>query len=1232
MRSFLACLFLSLFLVRVDPARSQQTPVFNQLRALQQSLTVPVEAWRFTPSDLPNAQNVATPEAYWKPVKTGFRWFGENSRVWFRTRITVPTRFQGFPTRGAAVRLRVGMDDDGEIYVDGKLRQRFHWDDGNITLTEHARPGQTFVLAVRGINGVGDGELRFCRVTYDVLNSWQPHLDRLLLETRFLEQLASRPDVPRRTRIASALRQCAALLDLDTLRKGDAKTTLGTLAAARAKLRPLEPLVRPYRVTYVGHAHIDMNWLWTWPETIDICQRTWDSAMKLMGSFADFGFVQSQPGAYEPIRQMFPAEFARMQAASRRGQWDPVGGLWNESDTDMPSGEALVRSLFLGQRYFKQYFGRYAETGWLPDSFGHSWQLPQLYQGVGLRNFYHQRGGDSARFAWWQAPDGSQVLKAVTDHYDAGIEPDQLTEPFDNARRYGVKQSLIVFGVGDHGGGPTREQILKGKAFQETAVLPQVQFRTADAFFNQLRADPAVKALPVLDTDLQYVATGAYTSHADIKAAVRASENDLYTAETLASLAAMHGRPYPAQGFMEAWKPTAFAQFHDILCGTAIHSTYTWMHAQLAPARAFETEQIARNVDALTAAIDTRGGQEGDPVVTVWNPLSFPRDDVVRIRVPDASRFASVYDTAGRRYPIQASDSRTLVFVALQTPGFGHALYFLSTAPCEATPAARSTGDHYVLENPFVRLTVAKETGVVTEFLYKPTGTQMLAPGQSGNVLEALGDGPSAWDVRLTGERAALTTHGAKVTLAEAGPVYSVLQVEHTFRKSRFTQRITVYNGLPRIDVPTVVDWHEHETMLKVAFPLNIAHPEVRVGIPYGSITRPHNGQENPGQKWMDVTDTTRGPLQSSTPIDLSRLFNHDSSVDFDGEGRGYPRSEFPTPGIHVFGAIKVPVQMAAGHLGRPDNIACDGQTVVLPSGAVGNTLYLVGAGAPNAQETALTFLMADGKRVMRHVRLNDWMVEDRESNEVAAEFPYQLVERGRARNNGAKPHLWLTAVPVPEGRCTGLLLPEERRMHLFAATFAHVGAPTPQFGLTVLNDSKYGSDTTGGVFRLSLLRSSRDPDPNPDEGLQAFTYALWPHAGDSRTGESEQAGLALNIPLRGVLTTRHPPQGAVEKPVFVTVATKDHRNNLVAGALKHCEDGPGFILRLFETQGHSTTAILTFAQPVTVTETDLLERPLTRQSSITEGRTVRLPVGHDRIVTLHIVGLPDAGIDRKVR
>jgi alpha-mannosidase len=1231
MRAILASALFGLLVV-LGTGRVGAETFAGRLQRLQAGQTVSVDDWRFHRPDSDQGEASELDDSNWQRVRVGYEWSGENTRVWFRARIVVPNTVGGFATKGGTLRLRLGVDDDGEIYVDGTLRQRFHWDDGDITLADAVTPGQTFVVAVRGINTLGNGQLRFCRLTYSLPGRLQTDFDLLTQEAEFLERLASHVSAADRIRIETALRTSEARFDAQALHLGGVQAA-AMLVDARGPLLALVSLTRQYAVTYVGHAHIDMNWLWTWPETIDVCHRTWDSAMKLMDQFPDFGFVQSQPGAYVPIQTQYPDEFARMQRASARGQWDVVGGLWDESDTNMPSGEALVRSLFLGQRYFKQQFGRYAETGWLPDSFGHSWQMPQLMQGVGIRNFYHERCGDGIRFSWWQSPDGSRLLKANTDAYNASIEPDQMLEPWDNEPQYGLRQSLVVFGVGDHGGGPTREQILKGKNYQADPLLPEVRFSTADAFFDRLRADPHTGGLPVVDRDLQYFDMGCYTTHADLKKAVRTSENALYTGEVFAALAAMQGRPYPVNGFTQAWKPTAFAQFHDIMCGSAIHSTYTWMEALLDPARAYALHQAADALDRLTEALDTRGAATGERTVVVWNSLSFARDDVVRVEIPNAESYNSVRDAAGHRQPVQAADTGTLVFIAHGVPAFGHATYFLSPQSCDAAPdlKALALADSYVLENSALRVEIDRHTGVMTELLHKESGQSILHPGIMGNVLQLFGDSGNAWDLRFTGDKTSLTTQGVAVALAANGPVYTTLRVRHAFNASTFTQDITLYSGLRRVDVPTQVAWHEHGVTLKVAFPLNMAHPTPRVGIPYGSIARPDNGQENPGQKWMDVTEETPGTVTAATPLNLQPLFNADSAHNFDGIDRSYAPQLMPNLGRHQFGMNGVPVEYHRSDVTAFDNVACADQVVAVPATAKGDTLYLVGASAPATQMGMLTFVGVDGSRTAIPLILNDWILADNPSNEAIATFAYQLRDGGHTRDNGTGPHLWLVAVPLPQNlRVTQVILPHNARMHLFAATIAVAPPSKPLYGLTVLNDSKYGSDTNGSVFRLSLLRSSNDPDPNPDEGDQVFTYALLPHAGDWRTAGAEQAGLALNIPLQAVLATAHEgKKGAMVSMNgmgVINIATENGADDLVAGALKHCEDGPGYILRFFETHGRDTVARITFPQTVQAEETDLLERPLAHQRLKVEGNVVQMPVGHDQIVTLHITGLPDAG------
>ena len=1186
--------------------------ITDKLTALEpgavQLLSVPVEHWRFHLPDVAGGEQVSFDDHTWTEVVPGYSWPVENTKTWFRATVTIPTMIAGQSTEGLPVRLDVGMDDDGELYVDGRLKEAFHWDEGHYTLTEHAQAGQTFHLAVRGINGPGNGQLHFARLYFNAL----PVLERYLDAAKYVELLAARVGGNERQALESALHASEGEILFTEIAATNLAEVRTQLTGALGALAPVAAYTRKYDVYYVGHAHIDMNWLWPWTETIDVCHRTWNSAMNLMEEFPQFRFMQSQPGAYVPIEAQFPDEFARMQSMVARGQWQPAGGLWNESDTDIPGGEGLAESIMLGQRYFKAKFGRYAVTGWLPDSFGHTWQLPQIMRQAGIRYFYHTRCGNVQGITLWEAPDGSRVLKVNTDNYDEDVQLEQLAVPAVNEKRLNLPQSLVVFGVGDHGGGPTREHILRIQSFQDNPILPQVHLAGADDYFAQLERRPAAAALPVVDTDLQYTFEGCYTSHGDIKKALRSHENNLYSAQVLASLAAWLGRPYPVKEFGEAWKPVTFAQFHDIACGTAMHATYDWMHEQLVPALRTETNQIEQCLDFLTSQADTRG--PGSRPIVVWNTLAFGRDDVVRAPVDYAGQYHSVVDQAGRRYPAQAASGSELVFVARNVPAFGHLVYFPQTNACSSDGITlRVTGEAYAVDTPSLSFDVSKADGAMTRFVSKPAAWNVFGGAVDGNAFELLGDTGSAWDINYTGTQRTLADEGFSLQLLDDGPVFSRLRVTHVLGHSTYSQDIVAYGALPRIDVPTTVDWQEEHTLLKVRFPLNATNLDAQAEIPFGSIHRPVNGQECPGQRWMDVSEVAQAVVQTATPLDLSAWFNARATENFDGAGFAYAADLLPVAAHYRLGLAQVPFDLPGSSSNRMDNVASAGQWLPLPASAQGDTLYLLAVCVNRGRSADLGFQMMDGSVQTRIFPISDWVVRDAPDNEAGFTFADRQAAAGK--QSGVATHLWVIPVPMPKG-ATGLILPHDGEVHIFAATVAQRPVQSAQYGLSVLNDCKYGFDVTNHVFRLTALRSASDPDPHPDQGPQNFTYSLYPHAGGWREARSDQKALALNVPLFARVTTPHVAAGKLPMLAVENVGGTGH---LVVSALKHSEDGNGYIVRFYETDGADTRARIQFGQTIRVAETDLLEQTVTNRVLVAHRKSVTLPVGHNQIISLRL-------------
>lgn len=1172
---------------------------------LPSQFTVPVAQWRFSQTDITNAEQPNFDDSSWQKVGPGASWEGTNW-VWFRATVTVPATVEGQAVADVPVRFEAGMNGRCILYVDGVQKDDFRGDNGRYTLTEHAQPGQTFSVALR-VKGQPHNKFHFARLYCDLL----PDLERYLDEADFVTQLIDAVPSEQQTILKSALDASEGCIQFTTITPDSLASARTQLAAARAALLPVAEITGKYDVYYIGHSHIDMNWLWTWADTIDTCRRTWNSAMNLMDEFPDFRFVQSQPGAYVPIEVQYPEEFARMQRMSASGQWDIVGGLWNESDTDIPSGEGLARSFQLGQDYFKSKFGKYAVTGWLPDSFGHTWQLPQIMQLAGIKYFYHMRCGNGMELTWWESPDGSRVLKANTRSYDAKPQLEQLVVPMQNAARFNMPQSVVIFGVGDHGGGPTREQILKIQSFKDDPIFPHVHFISADDYFDQLAQQPTAATLPVVDNDLQYTFEGCYTTHADLKKALRESENNLYSAEVLSSLAAMTGEPYPVAAFDDAWKPTAFAQFHDIAAGSAIHSTYDWMHEQLAPAFQFEKEQTDKSLNALTADVNTRGA--GTNAIVVWNTLSFSRDDVVKVTIPGVGQYHSVLDSNGRQFPVQVMDGNTLVFVARDVPAFGHKVYFPSAnASLPDGVTVHYDGNVYSMQSPVFIIQIDKKTGAVSQFYSKKASWNVFGNALDGNALELLGDNGSAWTIRLTGEDKTLAAEGATVSVLDNGPVFARVRVSHAYGKSTYTQDLLVYGALPRLDIPTSVNWQENGQMLKIRLPVNAMHPEASAQIPFGSKERPVNGQECPGQKWMDVSQTVPTAVKHAVPLDLSSLFNASCADNFDGDGAKYPEKALPKAGVHRLGTYQVPFKLPGYRANQFDNVAASEQHIAIPANADGNTLYLLAARSKEKTGTDIGFQLADGKTTFRAFDLNNWKMNSSPENEVGVDFPYEHPRKNGMNNS---PRMWIVQVPIPDG-ARELVLPNDPGFHVFAATIGPEAEAPARYGLSVLNDSKYGFDVKDGVFRLTALRSSNKPDPEPDKGMQQFTYSLYPHAGNWQAAHTDEQALGLNIPLLATMTTSHEAARAIPS---ISITNLAGQGDLIVSGLKRTEDGSGYILRFYEADGKDTVAKINFDQPMQVQQTDILERPTADQSIEVQRDSATLAVGHNKIVTLRL-------------
>jgi alpha-mannosidase len=578
----------------------------------------------------------------------------------------------------------------------------------------------------------------------------------------------------------------------------------GTAAAARAALAPAlaaPAVASAHRVSAVGHAHIDSAWLWPLRETVRKVARTASNVTALMDDHPEFVFAMSSAQQWAWMKEHRPLVWQRMVEKVEAGQLVPVGGMWVESDTNMPGGEALARQFVHGKRFFLDELGVETEDVWLPDSFGYSAALPQLVTLSGSRWFLTQKISWSQfnKFPhhtfWWEGLDGTRVFTHFppVDTYNSELSGFELAHLVRNfADKGAANRSLVPFGWGDGGGGPTREMLARAARLGDLEGSARVQIETPAAFFTKAHEDYPDAPVWVGELYLE-LHRGTYTSQAKNKQGNRRSEHLLHEAELWSATAAVRtGHPYPYEELDRIWKIVLLHQFHDILPGSAI----AWVHRE-----SRETyRRITGQLEAIIAA--AQKALAGDP----------------------------------------AADTEVVFNAAPHARGGIAARGAWLAGPVSDVVSCTPADGGYVLDNGILRVTLDAR-GLLTSVLDLAAQREVIAPGTAGNLLQMHPDLPAnwdAWDVDHTYRRRVsdLVEHDALEPVDDAADGVAAVRVVRRFGRSTATQIVSLAPGAGRVDVDTEVDWHESETFLKVAFPLDVRADRSAAEIQFGYLHR----------------------------------------------------------------------------------------------------------------------------------------------------------------------------------------------------------------------------------------------------------------------------------------------------------------------------------------------------------------------------------------------------------
>lgn len=640
---------------------------------------------------------------------------------------------------------------------------------------------------------------------------------------------------------------------------------------------------KDYTAHVVGYAHMDMAWLWRWEESIhDIMYNTFTNQIRLMDENPTYTFSQDQAVVLDSMEHFYPDVFKGLQEKARTGNFVPATSGWVQMDENVSDGESLVRQFLYGQKYSKEKFGHYVRFAWQPDVFGHPVTMPQIASKAGIELYVFNRPHDPTRppIIWWQGLDGSRVLGYTT--------PGEYTQTMDhqhttvlgmrNADRAGVKNIMVLYGMGDHGGGPNPADIAGIARLNASPDDVRVKPTNVADYIDILLTEK--KDFPVYEKELNPVFPGCYTTQVEMKRHNRQTEQLLLNAEKMSELAVFFGYRdyYPVRDISAAWKLALLNQAHDLAAGSGIGPIYA--DAAIQYQEIFERGNRALNfsLENLGLQLDTRG--EGVPLV-VYNPQSWDRTSLVTAEVSAFSLPARLVAVHGEeKAPVQilkaaakagARETATVAFVAQNVPQMGLKLYRLvaetGNSPA-ASPLRVGLNPRPYLENESLRVELNSETGNISR-LFDKVNKREAFHGEA-NSLTAWEDtaeqarktskeyaGP-AWDVGFTGKKWEIDK-AARIEITEQGPARATLRVVRRFRDSEFTQDISLEAGIPRVDVAMTLNWYERATFLKAGFPVGTQSSRVSAEVPYGVIERDQTGEEAVMGKWVDISNADYG-------------------------------------------------------------------------------------------------------------------------------------------------------------------------------------------------------------------------------------------------------------------------------------------------------------------------------------------------------------------------------------
>jgi len=799
----------------------------------------------------------------------GDRW-DERCTYFFYADITVPDRFNGRNTY-----LVMDIGGEAEVYVNGEARGSLDFGHPDVHLSDSAASGDSLQIRVQATKHVHSYE----NIERQKDTPYEHHIfnyAKLVSKNRTVEHFyrlagylfdisQTEEDKIWCTRIYALLQE--TLLELDT--HGTRQSYVESVASGIQQLTEgIRSMKIPYKYTkaiMMGHSHLDLVFKWRWAETVRKVERTLSNTWNVLSRYPEAVYSQSQVQIIETLEEYYPDLFRKIDSLIREGRIELVGSLWVEYDTNLPSGESLIRQTLYAKRYTDKHGYPRSRVCFLPDTFGFSGILPQILRQCGYEYFattklaWNDTNPFPHTFCEWQGIDGSRIkfyYMIVGYGGEAGFAQAAGLRIRPNQREIPV--GLIQYGLGDGGGGISEEMVQNKRVMQELQSFIEVKDGTIEECLQEI--DRSMPELPVHTGEIYFENhRGVYTSQALIKKYNRECEILYRDAEVLSVMANGAGYPYPRDRLDKGWKTILFNQFHDTIAGSLVHEAVkdVWESYRVAASGAETILQEAQRV--LTAP------GEG---YTVWNLLGWTRTEAVQVGMPKEQ--ADRLDPENSQIVGLQDGVADVLIEASEVPSFGGCPLFLpertDDEPSASVPSRPEEPN--VLENGLYRIEF-DSNGEMSRIHDKVYHREVLEG--TGNRLEAfveLGDYFDSWNILSDFERKRYVIQEvSEMTLIENGPIRWTMKVVKRFRESIIHQYISIYRTSRRIDIRTDMDFREPQILLKAAFEVKVRASEAVFDASMGSVRR-STGRESsrekaqfevPMHKWMDLSDGAYG-------------------------------------------------------------------------------------------------------------------------------------------------------------------------------------------------------------------------------------------------------------------------------------------------------------------------------------------------------------------------------------